>query len=65
MGIALSTKFTATHVHVEGGQYEVLDYPRLKDPVTKQWIGGVLYRNLEDVLCVRALSNFNERFKPL
>lgn len=59
MGLKLGA-FTATHTHNEGNEYEVLDYPRVK--IEGKWHNGVLYRNAENVLCVRTLDNFNARF---
>lgn len=58
----LVSSFKATHIHLDGGEYEVLDYPRVKFLL---WENGVLYRNKDNLLCVRTLENFNERFKPL
>lgn len=64
MSLKLTT-FNATHMHADGGLYEVLDFPRLKHPTTGQWVSGVLYRNGEDILCIRTLENFEQRFKEL
>lgn len=62
MGIKVE-KFTPTHVHVEGGEYEVLDYPRVK--IEGHWFSGVLYRNRDNILCVRTLEGFEKRFSVL
>lgn len=56
-------KFRATHIHNEGDKYEVLDYPRVK--IEGHWFNGVLYRNSNNVLCVRTKDNFDARFSRL
>lgn len=65
----LVATFQPTHVHAEGGEYEVLDFPRVKcfamDRTFPVWHNGVLYRNKDNLLCVRTLEDFNDRFKPL
>lgn len=64
----LVATFKPTHTHVAGGEYEVLDFPRVKvniNPELSEWVNGVLYRNKDNLLCVRTAENFNARFKPL
>lgn len=65
----LVATFKPTHTHADGGEYEVLDFPRVKCPEpfegTGTWQNGVLYRNKDNLLCVRTAENFNQRFKPL
>lgn len=66
----LVNTFTPTHRHEKGGEYEVLDYPRIKCIAENAcgvpiWQNGVLYRTIDNLLCVRTLENFNERFIKL
>lgn len=68
MSQQLISHFSATHQHADGGLYEVLDFPRVKlthGPYEGTWVSGVLYRDINHVLCVRTLENFNERFTKL
>lgn len=70
LSMKLVNTFHPTHVHTSDGvEYEVLDYPRVKcfDEYSDihSWKNGVLYRNKENLLCVRTLENFNERFTKL
>lgn len=58
-------EFFPSHIHLEtSNPYELLDQPRLKLP-NGTWVNGVLYRNDKNVLCVRSLESFNEKFRRI
>lgn len=67
----LVSHFQATHRHERDAvEYEVLEYLRVKCIAENAcgvpiWQNGVLYRNADNLLCVRTLENFNERFTKL
>lgn len=68
MSQQLVSHFSPTHEHTSDGVlYEVLDYPRVKvvSGLHGVWVNGVLYRNKDNVLCVRTAENFNQRFTKL
>lgn len=64
LATGLGAPFKATHEHVEGGLYEVLDEFRLHIG-ENAWNTGVRYRNERGVVFARSLENFNARMRPL
>lgn len=47
------------------GIYEIMGFCRMKDPTTREWVDGIIYRNIETFeVFVREKTDFEDKFKP-
>lgn len=55
-------KSTGKYSH--DGMYEIVDFCRMKDPTTHEWINGIIYRNIKTYeIFVREKNDFEDKFK--
>lgn len=46
------------------GIYEIVGFCRMKDPTTREWVDGIIYRNIETFeVFVRERNDFEDKFK--
>lgn len=46
------------------GIYRIMDFCRMKNPTTREWIDAIIYRNIKTYeMYVRDKSDFEQKFK--
>lgn len=50
----------------DNGLYRIVDFCKMKNPTTREWVDGVIYRNVRTYeIYVREKSDFEDKFKVL
>lgn len=50
----------------DNGLYRIVDFCKMKNPTTREWVDGVIYRNIRTYeIYVREKSDFEDKFKVL
>lgn len=56
----------STSGYSHDGIYRIVDFCRMKNPTTREWVDGVIYRNVRTYeIYVREKSDFEDKFKVL